>query len=75
MHHGQVQWTKIFVEREVRQIVVNIEEEGVLVVLRRAGTGDPVKLVYKSGQQKIRYHEGSVGCEIGIGGIPHQYCV
>jgi hypothetical protein len=33
MDHGQVEGTEIFVEWEVCQIVVDIEEEGILVIL------------------------------------------
>ena len=46
MDHGQIEWTEIFVEREVRQVIVNIEEERVLVVLRWLGARDPVELIY-----------------------------
>ena len=48
--HGEVERTEILIEREVRQIVVNIEEERVFVVLRRVRTGHPVQFVYKKGQ-------------------------
>jgi hypothetical protein len=34
MHHGQVQRSKIFVEWEISEIVVDIEKECILVILR-----------------------------------------
>ena len=59
--HGEVERPEIFIEREVRQIVVDVEEEGVLVVLRRVRTGHPVQFVYKRGQCIYsRLHDGSV---------------
>lgn len=45
VHHRQVQRSKIFVEWEVCQIVVDVEEEGILVILRWLRTGDPVKFI------------------------------
>lgn len=33
MNHGQVEWAEILIEWEVGQIVIDIEEEGVLEVL------------------------------------------
>ena len=46
MHHGKVERTKVLVEREVGEIVVNIEEESVLEILRRLCVRHPVQLVY-----------------------------
>lgn len=48
MDHGQVQGTEVFVEREISQIVVDIEEESILEVLWWFGIGNPVEFVYKS---------------------------
>jgi len=46
MHHSKVERTEVLVEREVGQIVVDVEEECVLEVLRRLGIRNEVKLVY-----------------------------
>lgn len=43
--HCQVEWTKVPVEGEIGEVVVDVEEEGVLEVLWRLGVRDPVKLV------------------------------
>lgn len=45
VHHRKIKGTKIFIEGEVRQIVVNVEEEGVLVVLGRLQVGHPIQLI------------------------------
>ena len=45
MNHRQIEWSKVLVEREVRKVVVDIEEERVLVVLRWLRVGHPVQLV------------------------------
>ena len=45
MHHRQVQRTEIFVEREVRQIVVDIEEECILVILWWLCARDPIEFI------------------------------
>lgn len=37
MDHGQVKWSKVFVEWEVSKIIVDVEKEGILVVLGRLG--------------------------------------
>ena len=50
MDHRQVERPEIFIEGEVSQVIVNVEEEGVLVVLRWLRTGHPVELVYNIGQ-------------------------
>ena len=47
MDHGKVERTKVLVEGEVGQVVVNVKEESVLEVLRRLGVGNPVQLVYR----------------------------
>lgn len=44
--HGEVERTEVLVEREVHQVVVDVEEEGALEVLRRPVVADPVQLVY-----------------------------
>jgi len=45
VHHRQVQGPEVFVEREVCQVVVDIEEESILVILRWLGTGHPVEFI------------------------------
>lgn len=35
MYHRQIEWSEVLVEREVRQVIVDVEEECVLVVLGR----------------------------------------
>ena len=42
MDHGKIQWSKIFVEWEVCQVVINVEEEGVFKVLWWFDIRDPV---------------------------------
>ncbi len=42
MDHGQVQRSEILVERKICKIVVNVEEVGVFVILRRLGVRHPV---------------------------------
>jgi len=46
MDHCQVQGTEIFVEREVRQIIVDIEEECILVILRWLCARYPIQFVF-----------------------------
>ena len=48
MDHSKVQRSKVFVEWEVRQIIVDVEEEGVLEVLWWFGIGNPVEFVCTS---------------------------
>ena len=48
MSHGKVEGSKVFVEWEVRQIIVDVEEEGVLEVLWWFGIGNPVEFVCTS---------------------------
>ena len=59
--HGEVERPEIFIEREICQIVVDVEEEGILVILRRVRSRHPVEFVYKIGQCIYsRLHDGSV---------------
>jgi len=46
--HCEVQRTKILVERKVCQIVIDIEEKGVLIVLWRLQIGHPVQFICKT---------------------------
>ena len=46
MDHSEVERPKIFIKGEIGEVVVNIEEEGVLVVLRGLAVRHPVELVY-----------------------------
>ena len=48
MDHGQVQRAEVLVEWEVCQIVVDVEEEGVLEVLRWFCVAHPVEFIYMS---------------------------
>ena len=48
MDHGKIERSKVLVEWEVRKVVVNVEEEGVVDVRRRLRIGDPVEFVYES---------------------------
>jgi hypothetical protein len=48
VYHGKIQWSEILVEGHIGQIVVNIEEKGVLVVLWGLEVTQPVKFVYKN---------------------------
>jgi hypothetical protein len=45
VHHGKIKGSKIFVEWEVSEILINIEEESVLVILRRLGIRNPVQFI------------------------------
>ena len=45
--HGEVEGTEVLVEWEVGEVVVDVEEEGVLEVLRRLFIADPVEFVCK----------------------------
>ena len=45
MDHGQVERTEVFVEGEVGQVAVDVEEEGVLEVLGRFLVSNPVKFI------------------------------
>ena len=47
MDHGKVKRTEVLIEWEVGQIIIDVEEEGVLEVLRRLGIRNPVELVYQ----------------------------
>ena len=42
MHHSKVERTEVLVEREVGQIVVDVEEESVLKILWRLCVAYPV---------------------------------
>ena len=43
--HCEIEWTEIFVEWEVCQVIINIEEERVLVVLRWLCTRNPIQFI------------------------------
>ena len=47
VNHCQVQGTEVFVEREIGEVVVDVEEEGILEVLRWLHVTNPVQFVYK----------------------------
>ena len=46
MHVSEVQGPKVTVKWSVSQLVVNVEEEGIMDVLRGLGVRNPVQLVY-----------------------------
>lgn len=45
VNHRQIQGTEVLVEWEVGQIIIDIEEESVLVVLRRLRVTNPVQFI------------------------------
>jgi hypothetical protein len=45
MHHCQVQRTEVFVEGEISQVVIDVEEKGVLKILRWLCVTNPVKFI------------------------------
>jgi hypothetical protein len=47
MDHGKIQRPKILVERKVIEVLVDIEEERILVILRWLDITNPEKLVCK----------------------------
>ena len=46
MHHRQIQRSKILVEWEIRQVVVDVEEESILVILRWLRVRNPKQFIY-----------------------------
>ena len=46
MHHCQIEWPEVLVEWEVSQIIINIEEEGILKVLWWSLVTHPVQFIY-----------------------------
>jgi hypothetical protein len=45
MDHREVERSEIFVEREVCQVVVDIEEERILVILRWLCARNPIEFI------------------------------
>lgn len=45
MNVSEVEGPKVFIERRIPQLVVNVEEEGVLDVLGGLGVRDPIQFV------------------------------
>lgn len=43
VHHGQIQWPKVFVKWHVYEIIIDVEEESFLVVLWGLDVGHPVE--------------------------------
>ena len=67
MDHGQVQRAEVLVKWEVRQIVVDVEEEGVLEVLRWFCVAHPVEFIYmsrKGGKLKYDFYNFEL-CQVG----------
>ena len=48
MNHRKIERPKVFVEREISEVVVDVEEKGVSVVLWRLTVSNPVQLVYRT---------------------------
>jgi hypothetical protein len=46
MNHGEVKRSKIFVEWEVLQIIVDVEKESIFEILWWFNIGYPVKFIY-----------------------------
>ena len=46
MHHRQNQRSKILVEGEIRQVVVDVEEESILIILRWLCVRNPKQFIY-----------------------------
>ena len=42
MDHGQIEWAKILVEGKVREVIIDIEEEGILEILWWLDITDPI---------------------------------
>ena len=55
MDHGQIERPKVLVEREVSEIVIDVEEEGVLEVLWWSQVTNPIELVYIIRKMNINY--------------------
>ena len=56
VHHSQVKWSEILVEREVSEVVVNVEEECVLVVLWSLGITDPIEFIYNISKYILSFY-------------------
>ena len=50
MNHGEVKRSKIFVEWEVLQIIVDVEKESIFEILWWFNIGYPVKFIYNKKQ-------------------------
>ena len=48
MNHRQIQRSKILVEWEIRQVVVDVEEESILVILRWLRVRNPKQFIYSN---------------------------
>jgi len=46
MNHGQIQRSKIFVEWEISQVIVDVEEESILIILWWLSIGNPIQFFY-----------------------------
>ena len=45
MNHGEIKRPKVFVEREVLQVIIDVEEKCILEICRRLQIRDPVQFV------------------------------
>lgn len=46
MNHGQIQRSKIFVEWEISQVIVDVEEESILIILWWLSIGNPIQFFW-----------------------------
>ena len=46
MNHGQIQRSEILVEWKIRQVVVDVEEESILIILRWLCVRNPKQFIY-----------------------------
>ena len=53
MHHRQIEWSEVLVEWEVSQIIINIEEEGILKVLWCLHVTHPVQFIYMANKKVV----------------------
>jgi len=45
VHHGQVERPEVFIKWHIDEVIVDIEEEGILVVLGRLDVGNPEQAI------------------------------
>lgn len=62
VNHRQIEGTKVPIERHVRQIIVNVEEEGILDVLRWLLIGNPVELIFDNLDWFAVWSRGNLWC-------------
>jgi len=45
VHHGQVERPEVLIKWHIDEVIVDVEEEGILVILRRLDVGNPEQAV------------------------------